>query len=103
MGVFVLFQKVTSLTDAVSVSLWWDSNELDYMDGKNEDTWFDELDINPHWKKNLKRFNLSPEVWNVICRLHYGDTIALKQSMEEQLYWIHKYNNLKKNIKNLLD
>ena len=78
----------------------WDP---DYMDGQNEDTWFDELDINPHWKKNLKRFNLSPEVWNVICRLHYGDTIALKQSMEEQLYWIHKYNNLKKNIKNLLD
>lgn len=78
----------------------WDP---DYMDGQNEDTWFDELDINPHWKKNLKRFNLSPEVWNVICRLHYGDTIALKQSMEEQLYWIQKYNNLKKNIKNLLD
>ena len=78
----------------------WDP---DYMDGKNEDTWFDELDINPHWKKNLKKFNLSPEVWNVICRLHYGDTIALKQSMEEQLYWIQKYNNLKKNIKNLLD
>ena len=78
----------------------WDP---DYMDGKNEDTWFDELDINPHWKKNLKRFNLSPEVWNVICRLHYGETIALKQSMEEQLYWIQKYNNLKKNIKNLLD
>ena len=78
----------------------WDP---DYMDGKNEDTWFDELDINPHWKKNLKRFNLSPEVWNVICRLYYGETIALKQSMEEQLYWIHKYNNLKKNIKNLLD
>ena len=73
------------------------------MDGKNEDTWFDELDINPNWKKNLKRFNLSPEVWNVICRLHYGETIALKQSMEEQLYWIQKYNNLKKNIKNLLD
>jgi hypothetical protein len=78
----------------------WDP---DYMDGKNEDTWFDELDINPHWKKNLKKFNLSPEVWNVICRLHYGETIALKQSMEEQLYWIQKYNNLKKNIKNLLD
>ena len=78
----------------------WDP---EYMDGKNEDTWFDELDINPNWKKNLKRFNLSPEVWNVICRLHYGDTIALKQSMEEQLYLIQKYNNLKKNIKNLLD
>ena len=78
----------------------WDP---DYMDGKNEDTWFDELDINPHWKKNLKRFNLSPEVWNVICRLHYGDTISLKQSMEDQLNWIQKYHKLKKDIKNLLD
>jgi hypothetical protein len=78
----------------------WDP---DYMDGKNEDTWFDELDINPNWKKHLKKFNLSPEVWNVICRLHYGETMALKQSMEEQLNWIQKYNNLKKNIKNLLD
>ena len=78
----------------------WDP---DFMDGKNEDTWFDELDINPHWKKHLKKFNLSPEVWNVICRLHYGETIALKQSMEEKLNWIQKYNNLKKNIKNLLD
>jgi hypothetical protein len=78
----------------------WDP---DYMDGKNEDTWFDELDINPHWKKHLKKYNLSPEVWNVICRLHYGETMALKQSMEEQLSWIQKYNNLKKNIKNLLD
>ena len=78
----------------------WDP---DYMDGKNEDTWFDELDINPHWKKNLKRFNLSPEVWNVICRLHYGETIALKQSMEDQLNWIQKYHKLKKDIKNLLD
>ena len=78
----------------------WDP---DYMDGKNEDTWFDELDINPNWKKHLKKYNLSPEIWNVICRLYYGETIALKQSMEEKLYWIHKYNILKKNIKNLLD
>ena len=78
----------------------WDP---DYMDGKNEDTWFDELDINPNWKKHLKKYNLSPEIWNVICRLYYGETIALKQSMEEKLYWIHKYNILKKKIKNLLD
>jgi hypothetical protein len=78
----------------------WDP---DFMDGKNEDTWFDELDINPHWKKHLKKYNLSPEIWNVICRLYYGETIALKQSLEEERYWIHKYNILKKNIKNLLD
>ena len=78
----------------------WDP---DFMDGKNEDTWFDELDINPHWKKHLKKFNLSPEVWNVICRLYYGETIALKQSLEEQRYWIDKYHNLKINIKNLVD
>jgi hypothetical protein len=73
------------------------------MDGKNEDTWFDELDINPHWKKHLKKYNLSPEIWNVICRLYYGETIALKQSLEEQRYWIDKYHNLKRNIKNLAD
>jgi hypothetical protein len=78
----------------------WDP---DYVDGKNEDTWFDELDLPQNWKKQLKKFNLPSEVLNVICRLHYGDTISLKQSMEEQLYWIQKYNNLKKNIKNLLD
>jgi len=78
----------------------WDP---DYMDGKNEDTWFDELDINPHWKKHLKKYNLSPEIWNVICRLYYGETIALKQSLEEQRYWIDKYHNLKRNIKNLAD
>jgi hypothetical protein len=78
----------------------WDP---DYMDGKNEDTWFDELDINPHWKKHLKKYNLSPEIWNVICRLYYGETIALKQSLEEQRYWIDKYHNLKINIKNLVD
>jgi hypothetical protein len=78
----------------------WDP---DYMDGKNEDTWFDELDINPHWKKHLKKYNLSPEIWNVICRLYYGETIALKQSLEEQRYWIDKYHNLKRNIKNLVD
>jgi hypothetical protein len=58
----------------------WDP---DYMDGKNEDTWFDELDINPHWKKHLKKYNLSPEIWNVICRLYYGETIDLKKSLEE--------------------
>jgi hypothetical protein len=73
------------------------------MDGVNEDTWFDELDINPHWKKHLKKYNLSPEIWNVICRLYYGETIALKQSLEEQRYWIDKYHNLKRNIKNLAD
>ena len=78
----------------------WDP---DYMDGKNEDTWFDELDINPNWKKHLKKYNLSPEIWNVICRLYYGETIALKQSLEEQRYWIDKYHNLKRNIKNLAD
>jgi hypothetical protein len=78
----------------------WDP---DYMDGVNEDTWFDELDINPHWKKHLKKYNLSPEIWNVICRLYYGETIALKQSLEEQRYWIDKYHNLKRNIKNLVD
>lgn len=78
----------------------WDP---DYMDGVNEDTWFDELDINPHWKKHLKKYNLSPEIWNVICRLYYGETIALKQSLEEQRYWIDKYHNLKRNIKNLAD
>ena len=78
----------------------WDP---DYMDGKNEDTWFDELDLPPNWKKHLKKFNLSPEVLNVICRLHYGETIALKQSMEDQINWIQKYHKLKKDIKNLLD
>jgi hypothetical protein len=78
----------------------WDP---DFMDGKNKDTWFDELDINPHWKKHLKKYNLSPEIWNVICRLYYGETIALKQSLEEQRYWIDKYHNLKINIKNLVD
>jgi len=78
----------------------WDP---DYMDGVNEDTWFDEMDINPHWKKCLKKYNLSPEIWNVICRLYYGETIALKQSLEEQRYWIDKYHNLKRNIKNLVD
>jgi hypothetical protein len=65
----------------------WDP---DYMDGKNEDTWFDELDINPNWKKHLKKYNLSPEIWNVICRLYYGETIALKKSFEEQRYCIYK-------------
>jgi len=78
----------------------WDP---DYMDSQNEDTWFDELDLPPNWKKHLKKFNLSPEVLNVICRLHYGETIALKQSMEDQLNWIQKYHRLKKDIKNLLD
>jgi hypothetical protein len=87
------------ISDDKNVDEW----DPDYMDGKNEDTWFDELDINPNWKKHLKKYNLSPEIWNVICRLYYGETIALKQSMEEKLYWIHKYNILKKNIKNLLD
>lgn len=45
----------------------WDP---EYMDGQNKDTWFDELDINPQWKKQLKKYNLSPEVWNVICQLY---------------------------------
>lgn len=48
----------------------WDP---DYMDGQNEDTWFDELDINPQWKKQLKKYNLSPEVWNVICQLYNNE------------------------------
>lgn len=78
----------------------WDP---DFMDGSNEDTWFDELDINPHWKKHLRSYNLSPEVWNVICRLYQGETIALKESLEEQRYWVEKYHNLKRNIKNLVD
>lgn len=78
----------------------WDP---DYMDGQNEDTWFDELDLPQNWKKQLKKFNLPSEVLNVICRLHYGETIALKQSMEDQINWIQKYHKLKKDIKNLLD
>lgn len=48
----------------------WDP---DYMDGQNEDTWFDELDINPQWKKQLKKYNLSPEVWNVLCQLYNNE------------------------------
>lgn len=93
-----LFHKSRSIGPS-NVDEW----DPEYMDGKNEDTWFDELDINPQWKRNLKKYNLSPEVWNVICGLYQGETLSLKKSMDEQRFWIEKYHNLKKSMKNLLD
>jgi hypothetical protein len=60
-----LFHKSRSIGPS-NVDEW----DPEYMDGQNKDTWFDELDINPQWKKQLKKYNLSPEVWNVICQLY---------------------------------
>lgn len=63
-----LFHKSRSIGPS-NVDEW----DPDYMDGKNQDTWFDELDINPQWKKQLKKYNLSPVVWNVICQLYNNE------------------------------
>jgi hypothetical protein len=78
----------------------WDP---DYMDGKNHDTWFDEMDINPQWKKHLKKYNLSQEIWNVIVGLYVGETHSLRKSLEEQKFWALKYHKLNNQIKDLLD
>ena len=99
-----LFHKDRSIgpsyiSDDENVDEW----DPDYMDGKNYDTWFDEMDINPQWKKHLKKYNLSQEIWNVIVGLYVGETHSLRKSLEEQKFWALKYHKLNNQIKDLLD
>jgi hypothetical protein len=99
-----LFHKDRSIgpsyiSDDENVDEW----DPDYMDGKNHDTWFDEMDINPQWKKHLKKYNLSQEIWNVIVGLYVGETHSLRKSLEEQKFWALKYHKLNNQIKDLLD
>jgi len=95
-----LFHKDRSIgpsyiSDDENVDEW----DPDYMDGKNHDTWFDEMDINPQWKKHLKKYNLSQEIWNVIVGLYVGETHSLRKSLEEQKFWALKYHKLNNQIK----